>query len=82
MQCLTEAFGGLCAYCPNPATNWDHVVAVSRGGQTVPGNVLPSCRSCNSSKRTRDLLDWVERTGRTLQLRTVEYLALFMTLEI
>lgn len=50
---------GRCAYCdrtidgpPDP----DHVVPLSRGGSNGNGNVVPSCRPCNSDKR--DLLLW------------------------
>lgn len=50
---LTEQFGGACAYCPAPADTWDHLVPVSKGGQTIRGNIVPACRSCNSKKRTR-----------------------------
>jgi len=36
---LTEQFRGRCTYCPAPATTWDHVVPISRGGLTTPGNM-------------------------------------------
>jgi 5-methylcytosine-specific restriction endonuclease McrA len=62
---LTEQFEGRCAYCPAPADTWDHVIAVAAGGETVPGNVVPACRSCNSSKNDSDVWSWLARTGRT-----------------
>jgi 5-methylcytosine-specific restriction endonuclease McrA len=60
---LTEEFGGLCAYCPSPATTWDHIVAISKGGRTVPGNIVPACVSCNSSKGASDVRDFIARGG-------------------
>lgn len=63
MEALTERFGGLCAYCPEPATTWDHIVPVSAGGRTVPGNIVPACSSCNSRKRDLDVNDFIEKYG-------------------
>jgi hypothetical protein len=52
---LMDLFGGRCAYCPNPATTIDHLVAVSKGGNSDRGNLVPACASCNSRKRARSL---------------------------
>ena len=46
---------GLCSYCgqefdPRLLT-MDHVVPVARGGRSVKGNVVPSCKGCNTSKK-------------------------------
>jgi 5-methylcytosine-specific restriction endonuclease McrA len=46
---------GLCAYCgrtvaPRELT-MDHVVPVARGGRSVRGNVVASCKDCNSRKK-------------------------------
>ena len=43
-----------CAYCgvPNPRT-MDHVVSISKGGLHTHSNVVPACRSCNSSKGSK-----------------------------
>ena len=56
---LMEDFDGLCAYCGEMATGFDHIVPVSRGGTTMPGNIVPCCKRCNSSKGTKWLEDWV-----------------------
>lgn len=48
---LQEAFGGRCAYCPNEADTWDHVVSMFHGGTNFIWNNVPACRSCNSSKQ-------------------------------
>ena len=46
---------GLCAYCnarfEPRALTMDHVVPVARGGRSVKGNVLPSCKECNNRKK-------------------------------
>jgi 5-methylcytosine-specific restriction endonuclease McrA len=61
---LLEQFEHRCAYCAAPATTWDHVVPVSNGGQTRPGNIVPACRSCNSSKGARNVAEWLRARGR------------------
>jgi 5-methylcytosine-specific restriction protein A len=46
---------GVCAYCSRsvrPAElTMDHVVPVARGGRSVRGNVVPSCKECNNQKK-------------------------------
>ena len=56
-------FGGECAYCGatmrrNQTLTRDHLLAVSKGGKTVQGNIVPACVSCNSSKGNQDFKDW------------------------
>ena len=46
---------GLCAHCggrfsPRELT-MDHLVPIIRGGKSTRGNVVPSCKRCNSAKR-------------------------------
>jgi 5-methylcytosine-specific restriction endonuclease McrA len=60
---LVEQFGGCCAYCGKPGTAVDHVVPISKGGRDEIANVLPACKSCNSSKGNRDLSTWLARKG-------------------
>lgn len=49
---------GLCKYCDAPATTFDHVIPVSKGGGSGLDNIVPACSSCNSSKKNRDLDEW------------------------
>lgn len=72
---LMHSFCGQCAYCPSPATTWDHVIPISKGGRTTPDNILPCCVSCNASKGNRDLFRWLDQTGRIPQIKTIEHLA-------
>lgn len=48
----------VCAYCGGPGGTVDHVVPLSRGGQHTEGNLVPACRSCNSSKADKLLVEW------------------------
>lgn len=47
-----------CLYCGGPGGTVDHVVPLSRGGQHAEGNLVPACRSCNSSKMDKLLVEW------------------------
>lgn len=47
-----------CAYCGAEATEIDHVLPVSRGGEHDINNVAPACRSCNASKGARTPEEW------------------------
>ncbi|MFG1414006.1 HNH endonuclease [Xanthobacter sp. VTT E-85241] len=70
-----ELFEGGCAYCNGVAETWDHVVPVAKGGTTTPDNILPCCIPCNSSKRDRDLDEWLTATGRQMRLIAIEHLS-------
>ena len=55
---------GLCYYCggtfkPTDLT-MDHLVPVVRGGKSVPGNVVPACKECNSKKKYLLPSEWEE----------------------
>lgn len=59
---LCARYGHSCAYCGEHRTlTQDHVIPIVRGGRHAIGNLLPACRSCNSSKRTRLLIEWSGR---------------------
>ncbi len=53
--------GGLrCLYCnSDKPTRWDHLLAVSRGGDTVPGNLVPACQRCDDSKQDKVVVAWL-----------------------
>jgi len=52
-------FGNTCAYCgcDNPLVR-EHVVPVASGGEYTHNNIIPACKSCNSSKRDKELILW------------------------
>ena len=73
---LKEAWGG-CAYCgrTDQALQRDCVLALSRGGRYTLDNVVPACRSCNTSKCNDEVTGWLRRKKldeRTFLLRHLE----------
>jgi hypothetical protein len=55
---LTE---GACLYCGAPSESIDHVHPLSRGGQSVTENCVPSCLACNGRKGDSDAFLWYRR---------------------
>lgn len=49
-----------CRYCGKRGVKLecDHVIPVSRGGDSHPGNLATACFSCNRSKRNKLLSEW------------------------
>lgn len=76
---LLAAWGG-CAYCgaSDVALQKDCVLAISRGGRYTVGNVVPACRSCNTSKCNDEVTSWLRRKRldeRRFLLRHADVLA-------
>jgi 5-methylcytosine-specific restriction endonuclease McrA len=59
---------GVCYYCRRrvgaPALTMDHIVPLGRGGSSVRGNVVPSCKDCNSRKKSLLPIEWQEYLDR------------------
>ena len=56
---LQRLYASPCFYCGHPGpVAADHVIPVSRGGRHAIGNLVPACRSCNSSKKDRTIMEW------------------------
>lgn len=55
-----EAFNNSCVYCGSTegTLEKDHIVPISKGGTDFISNVVPACRSCNSSKGNKDVVEW------------------------
>lgn len=63
---ILDIFHGLCVYCLGKnATELDHVVPLSKGGKNSVDNLLPACKSCNSSKGTKDPEAFAQSMGIT-----------------
>lgn len=60
-----ERDGFKCVYCGSRKDlSCDHVTPESKGGATEKGNLVTSCKSCNSRKKTKSLADfWEVRRG-------------------
>lgn len=58
---ILDEFGGRCAYCARPqsALSMEHIDPIAAGGSHEPENVVPACKSCNSSKGPKPLLLWL-----------------------
>lgn len=48
-----------CYFCGRLADTIDHLTPLSRGGDNKLDNLVPACRSCNSSKRTKTLEEYL-----------------------
>lgn len=54
----------VCAYCGDPATEWDHLNAIIKdkrptGFFTEIHNLVPACGKCNQSKRNQQWREWI-----------------------
>lgn len=52
--------GFVCRYCGSSLGDFecDHVIPVSRGGETSVENIVVACRPCNGSKGNKLLVEW------------------------
>jgi 5-methylcytosine-specific restriction endonuclease McrA len=73
---LKNEWGG-CAYCgvTDKPLQRDCVLALSRGGRYTLDNIVPACRSCNTSKCNDEVTSWMRRKRldeRTFLIRHIE----------
>ena len=51
-----------CCYCGSrESLSVDYLIPTKRGGANSGDNLVWACRSCNSSKGTRDALEWLAK---------------------
>jgi len=69
-----DSFDNCCVYCGEKLVNvqQDHVIPVSAGGGYTKLNMLPACKSCNSSKHNHLLEEWYPRQPYFLESRLVK----------
>lgn len=60
-EAMLEYYNHACAYClrQDVKLTQDHMTPLSRGGDHTEGNIVPACKSCNSRKRNKTLLEFV-----------------------
>lgn len=64
--------GQICNYCGSTENlEIDHVFAQKFGGKDKADNFILSCRTCNSSKGKKDLMEWMNYRGRFLPLMVI-----------
>jgi 5-methylcytosine-specific restriction endonuclease McrA len=56
---IKQVFNYKCAYCgKEDKLAQEHFIPLSKGGEYTKNNIIPSCKSCNSSKGTKCFFDW------------------------
>lgn len=72
--------GSFCSYCGGvDHLSLDHLIPQLRGGEDDANNLVTACRSCNSSKGAKDLLEWATSRG---ELPTLVLLRRYLKLAI
>ena len=77
-----------CAYCGDAAQTWDHLVGLVKNSQLYGyghqiGNLIPSCKRCNSKKGNKDWKEFLKeimpdgRKRRKVENRLSRYLKEF-----
>lgn len=54
-----SVFGFKCAYCGGNFDHVDHVIPLAKGGYHCLANLRPACESCNCSKSSKKLNEWL-----------------------
>lgn len=62
-------YGPLCFYCLEVSDQIDHIVPLAAGGTNDLENLVPACKSCNSSKQDKPLLVWLAERKRGYSYR-------------
>jgi len=58
-ESIKVVFENKCAYCgKEKPLEQDHFVPLNSRGEYTHNNIIPACRSCNSSKHDYDFFDW------------------------
>ena len=62
---IKEHFDNKCAYCGKelPLAQ-EHFIPLSDGGEYTHNNIIPACKSCNSSKKNKSFFDWYPKYKR------------------
>ena len=64
--------GMYCNYCGSPEhISLDHIHPVKLGGEDKGENLIYACRTCNSSKGKKDLMEWMNDKQKFLPLMVI-----------
>jgi len=64
--------GQICNYCGSTEKlALDHIFPQKYGGQDNAENLIFACRTCNSSKGKKDLMEWMNFRGKFLPLMII-----------
>jgi 5-methylcytosine-specific restriction enzyme A len=62
---------GICYYCKKKfkaiELTMDHLIPISRGGESRRGNIVPACKPCNNKKKYMLPFEWDEYIESTAQ---------------
>lgn len=58
-ELIKHTFNNRCAYCGSEShLQQEHFIPLSKGGEYTHNNIIPSCKSCNSSKNAESFFIW------------------------
>ncbi len=64
--------GQICNYCGSiDSLSIDHILPKKYGGQDIAENLIYACRTCNSSKGKKDLMEWMNFREQFLPLMII-----------
>lgn len=67
---IKNTFDNKCAYCGKvEKLEQEHFIPVTKGGEYTKHNIIPACRSCNSSKLNKDFFEWYPSHEHYSELR-------------
>ena len=62
---IRECFFNLCSICESDFEHMDHFIPLASGhGGTFYGNMVPLCRSCNTSKKDSNPFEWANNLSK------------------
>lgn len=61
---VSEETNDKCAYCGNSANSSDHLIPRAAGGFDDSANLVLCCKHCNSSKGSKDLMEWMSENDK------------------
>ena len=64
--------GQICNYCGSDKNlSLDHIIPSYEGGADNAENLIFACKSCNSSKGKKDLMEWMQNRNEFLPLMVI-----------